>query len=69
MGRNRTLNKNLTQLNFLTNLTDCCVQRIKPKSGDMAFDETLEIINYRFLRIDWQNLVARLNKRVQSLRD
>jgi hypothetical protein len=24
-GQNRTLNKNLTQLNFLTNLTDCCV--------------------------------------------
>ena len=25
LGRKRTLNKNLTQINFLTNLTDCCV--------------------------------------------
>jgi hypothetical protein len=25
LGRNRTLNKNLTQLNLLTNLTDSCV--------------------------------------------
>jgi hypothetical protein len=25
LGRNRSFNKNLTQLNFLTNLTDCCV--------------------------------------------
>jgi hypothetical protein len=25
MGRNRTLDKNLIQINFLTNLSDCCV--------------------------------------------